>query len=270
MCLHRHSFGDFNPRSSCEERRCIIIYVNAIQHFNPRSSCEERLIPARSSLCSSIFQSTLLMRGATSFTICIHTNDIYISIHAPHARSDKQWSGHVITLFQFQSTLLMRGATRIDDSSRTTPEFQSTLLMRGATIYSSIGLRVHAYFNPRSSCEERHSQSLILPQEIVFQSTLLMRGATISATETGSSQLISIHAPHARSDSSPSCFVFSSNYFNPRSSCEERRGTRVGMSLAMIFQSTLLMRGATPTLSTFGGCGVNFNPRSSCEERPCN
>ena len=192
-------------------------------NFNPRSSCEERLIPARSSLCSSIFQSTLLMRGATSFTICIHTNDIYISIHAPHARSDKQWSGHVITLFQFQSTLLMRGATRIDDSSRTTPEFQSTLLMRGATIYSSIGLRVHAYFNPRSSCEERHSQSLILPQEIVFQSTLLMRGATRRpirvhklernfnprssceerlAMVASSSQAaeISIHAPHARSD----------------------------------------------------------------------
>ena len=32
----------FNPRSSCEERRCGRRAVPEAQNFNPRSSCEER------------------------------------------------------------------------------------------------------------------------------------------------------------------------------------------------------------------------------------
>ena len=101
------------------------------------------------------FQSTLLMRGATSTypPLCVR-------------------------LKKFQSTLLMRRATR-----QTTPlppsviAFQSTLLIRGATPcwYS---LNQNQHFNPRSSCEERHSG--------------------ISANTL--SKIISIHAPHARSD----------------------------------------------------------------------
>ena len=77
-------------------------------------------------------------------------------------------------------------------------------------------------------------------------------------------------------------------YFNPRSSCEERRYRRQKYSLQSSFQSTLLMRGATKyphegslllifqsTLLMRGATHVwlstalsdNFNPRSSCEER---
>ena len=57
----------------------------------------------------------------------------YISIHAPHARSDK------FALFRpyyeqiFQSTLLMRGATATRPFIAVHASFQSTLLMRGAT-----------------------------------------------------------------------------------------------------------------------------------------
>ena len=57
----------------------------------------------------------------------------------------------------------------------------------------------------------------------LFQSTLLMRGATRCG---------------CRSDGSRS-------YFNPRSSCEERRGRLVMAQAWAKFQSTLLMRGAT-------------------------
>ena len=127
----------------------------------------------------------------------------------------------------FQSTLLMRGATLSSGTiSTATHEFQSTLLMRGAT----------------------WSFQLILSTACGFQSTLLMRGATglllslyarahisIHAPHARSdesslflarSQEISIHAPHARSDVSSSTPTSSRLNFNPRSSCEERRGLR--------------------------------------------
>ena len=56
-------------------------------------------------------------------------------------------------------------------------EFQSTLLMRGAT-----------------------KQAMRRKQPPIFQSTLLMRGATGYLKLSRSYHIISIHAPHARSD----------------------------------------------------------------------
>ena len=118
----------------------------------------------------------------------------------------------------------MRGATRsIDRYIDVMGKFQSTLLMRGATASTTSHFIVR-YFNPRSSCEERRGtkttdmieskfQSTLLMRgattglsfgqaiEAIFQSTLLMRGATYRlafAIDLG--LLISIHAPHARSD----------------------------------------------------------------------
>ena len=83
----------FNPRSSCEERRCESMSRLVTRHFNPRSSCEERLSEFSASISCSIFQSTLLMRGATSQT------------------------AYSLQSTQFQSTLLMRGATKAHDNA---------------------------------------------------------------------------------------------------------------------------------------------------------
>ena len=80
---------------------------------------------------------------------------------------------------------------------------------------------------------------------IRFQSTLLMRGATQQAEQDESTEDISIHAPHARSDGTAQELWTAASDFNPRSSCEERR-----------------WRGRTTRAPT-----SNFNPRSSCEER---
>ena len=263
--------GNFNPRSSCEERRsgrhCLYIIVkyfnprssceerhlsksfnssttNAFQstllmrgatasatsmaigpsNFNPRSSCEERRKRARRLRGGLGFQSTLLMRGATSSSerggearvrdfnprsSCEErpafsrtaAGGKNISIHAPHARSDFRFSSvstqlrdfnprssceerraylsiGLSGLQTFQSTLLMRGATRpVTMASFAVVVFQSTLLMRGATDF------------------DRASSSYV-----VFQSTLLMRGATEELMMVYDASLISIHAPHARSD----------------------------------------------------------------------
>ena len=82
---------------------------------------------------SIIFQSTLLMRGATESDgrLC---GDVVISIHAPHARSDDRSGASSSPGRVFQSTLLMRGATQAGGSAKKIVRFQSTLLMRGATV----------------------------------------------------------------------------------------------------------------------------------------
>ena len=147
-----------------------------------------------------LFQSTLLMRGATQS----HRGKGHIptiSIHAPHARSDAciGWNLPAVSHFNprssceerlyslvlssklptaFQSTLLMRGATLAPlGEPSCVSAFQSTLLMRGATT--------------PACCTERHRR---------FQSTLLMRGATDASLSLTGPCRISIHAPHARSD----------------------------------------------------------------------
>ena len=213
---------NFNPRSSCEERpdkTWTAFPVDIISIHAPHARSDMGVTPPPPPFCISIhapharsdeayaeahgmkkvFQSTLLMRGATScfFT---HLFTVLISIHAPHARSDNvSSSAHAdIRTFQstllmrgatagrrtdaaiqpFQSTLLMRGATAWREAMANVYEFQSTLLMRGATRCASCRTRRQHHFNPRSSCEERPA-----------------RPATAVPSPS-----ISIHAPHARSD----------------------------------------------------------------------
>ena len=213
---------DFNPRSSCEERlphgaRIVLhlaISIHApharsdstacgstgtIPHFNPRSSCEERHATTAFVMSSLLFQSTLLMRGATCRRQLLRDDqdfnprssceerlvflstgrcDVVISIHAPHARSDTTQQIREYNTGTFQSTLLMRGATSVS----TTPWPRLN------------------HFNPRSSCEERHYFDDVPVIEYLFQSTLLMRGATVC-----------------------NVYVICTHHFNPRSSCEERQ-----------------------------------------------
>ena len=107
--------------------------------------------------------------------------------------------------------------------------------------------------------------------------------------DLSASLVISIHAPHARSDFRPSDGLVCLYNFNPRSSCEERLERSGRVTSSGLFQSTLLMRGATrsgiPSIRCFRfqstllmrgatACLLlsrispqHFNPRSSCEER---
>ena len=122
--------------------------------------------------------------------------------------------------------------------------FQSTLLMRGAT----------------------SRQDKFDTEQILFQSTLLMRGATVCQGRVRAVLMISIHAPHARSDSAVIYDRQVEGYFNPRSSCEERRPavwTHTG-SNDFNPRSSCEER---PVACRLTGISGNFNPRSSCEER---
>ena len=110
----------------------IIFKYQRVRDFNPRSSCEERRDGSLKLDFKQKFQSTLLMRGATA-AVAAYDHFNGISIHAPHARSDWRLSTQYLHGLKFQSTLLMRGATVRQLTRFRSTQFQSTLLMRGAT-----------------------------------------------------------------------------------------------------------------------------------------
>ena len=183
----------------------------------------------------------------------------------------------------------MRGATRYlsiglsschDFNPRSSCEER---LYSNRLLYDSRVISIHA---PHA----RSDLSIFLNNMLLcqFQSTLLMRGATgqktvdvayfdisIHAPHARSDdykhcqcgqQCISIHAPHARSDKIIQRFAHFMFNFNPRSSCEERLQLSQSAFACSIFQSTLLMRGATCQYLELHRL-LHFNPRSSCEER---
>ena len=102
---------------------------------------------------------------------------IQISIHAPHAGSDRIASGSPAGRLLFQPTLPMRGATYEASQKKCSKRFQPTLPMRGAT--------------------KTVNDSEALVQ---FQPTLPMRGATDRCWLLAGHFEISTHAPHAGSD----------------------------------------------------------------------
>ena len=149
---------NFNPRSSWEERQKTSENGLSIWDFNPRSSWEERrfhqLLWCRQSIFQSTllvrgatfpgimtraipeqFQSTLLVRGATSTKRSILIN-VDISIHAPRERSDKIYANT-----QGKTVISIHAPRERSDNCLTIP-----------VIFI-------IYFNPRSSWEERRRQS---------------------------------------------------------------------------------------------------------------
>ena len=136
--ISRARAPDFNPRSSCEERLTVNHHNHLLKYnFNPRSSCEERRGQSFIIECRLVFQSTLLMRGATGIrgvsystrrgfqsTLLMRgatslsrqrVGGEMISIHAPHARSDSPRSGG---LFAYQKISIHAPHARSDNSPR--------------------------------------------------------------------------------------------------------------------------------------------------------
>ena len=146
---------------------------------------------------------------------------------------------------RFQSTLPVWGATLLRNYILQETQFQSTLPVWGATARYTIG----------SAPDER------------FQSTLPVWGATIVIATDAENMEISIHAPRVGSDlhihATHSTIVISihaprvgsdrqgkrkprpSCDFNPRSPCGERPDTGEPFLMAVKFQSTLPVWGAT-------------------------
>ena len=126
---------------------------------------------------------------------------------------------------------------------------------------------------------------------IRFQSTLPMRGATDRLSVLFLVLLISIHAPHAGSDSCDNSFAVIFTDFNPRSPCGERPAAGVcpgtlhpdfnprspcGERRALVFEFLQLADfnprspcGERRLLFPLVLAPYHFNPRSPCGERLC-
>ena len=167
---------NFNPRSSCEERLCPSTLQTVPSDFNPRSSCEER----RTRQTFSPFHSA-------------------ISIHAPHARSDR---------CDRPGT-----ADRADFNPRSSCEERPHCRPHGDTRGN--------YFNPRSSCEERPAGGKTLAAiDISIHAPHARSDASPPLAAAGGSNF----NPRSSCEERHliSFLPCAAPYFNPRSSCEER------------------------------------------------
>ncbi len=84
-----------------------------------------------------------------------------------------------------------------------------------------------------------------------FQSTPPMRGATCTSLFTFKKRIISIHAPHAGSDTGSSPIYCRPQHFNPRPPCGERPASGWSTHMTATFQSTPPMRGAREPMEAF-------------------
>ena len=179
----------------------------------------------------------------------------------------------------------MRGAKSFVYDDTCTNKFQSTLPMRGAIQDIQLPIEV-CNFNPRSPCGERSRFPQIAPGSSDFNPRSPCGERTFSGMPPSATR-ISIHAPHAGSESTfPSSYnVTPISIHAPHAGSEmfkkyakpltdisihaphagsDQKGIGIGFDVA--FQSTLPMRGATDHLHE-AGCRSYFNPRSPCGER---
>ncbi len=256
--------------------------------------------------------------------------DFRISIHAPHARSDVGLQTHIPLPIDFNPRSSREERLFPFLQVRYGVYFNPRLLTRRSDKSTCRFICSVFYFNPRSTREERHRRPVasagkeisitLLTEERrragaaaprqTIQSTLLTRGATgdewlslqfrlfhprssresdVPRNENRNKVGISIHAPHARSDSALNVKVLLRN-FNPRS---PRRGATPpppSPLSCLLFQSTLLTRGATgisickkfgypisihvltrerPSCRGRYAFSSKFQSLSSREERPC-
>ena len=160
-------------------------------------------ITSESGTSDHLFQSTLLMRGATLLVSDVLLF-VSISIHAPHARSDLRRGLSAYCQFLYfnpRSSCEERQRYMFTPFSRTYFNPRSSCEERQS---GSSGSSKDSDFNPRSSCEERrvrvgssyHDGSYFNPRSSCEERHNLYSTMTDSMT-------ISIHAPHARSDTNP-------------------------------------------------------------------
>ncbi len=251
---------------------------NTSRHFNPRTPCGVRPAAAAAHFVSRI-SIHAPHAGCDSQSSATTMASSMISIHAPHAGCDFQLQKRQSSLFQyfnprtpcgvrlkmtlseklralFQSTHPMRGATAPSDASAIFAAFQSTHPMRGATqniltAYAIVGISIHA---PHAGCDMLYAitHMYILTK---FQSTHPMRGATTRRKKATTLTDISIHAPHAGCDGHKGhhlCYRCRISIHAPHAGCD-RLIRSLTLTISSVFQSTHLMRGATPDYSALSG-----------------
>ena len=124
--------GDFNPRSPCGERPGVYWVIHGNIPFQSTLPVRGATTYQPALILRTTFQSTLPVRGATLGNDLDYSLRAYFNPRSPCG--ERQYpSGSRLTFNQFQSTLPVRGATH------------STVRPAGSV----------RYFNPRSPCGER-------------------------------------------------------------------------------------------------------------------
>ena len=227
------------------------------------------------------------MRGATTAT----ARRAALRNFNPRSSCEERLKASAIgaVTLRFQSTLLMRGATpcrpccppsqsyfnprssceerlRLMDDFIIIGRFQSTLLMRGATGCPAAGIVHVQNFNPRSSCEERHDASIGKFLSAISIHAPHARSDT-SYRRLIYLQVISIHAPHARSDkkSWPLHQLSPISIHAPHARSDRRASSGWCAASSISIHAPHARSDVQPDRPWRNAS--NFNPRSSCEER---
>ena len=168
-------------QSTLSLRRATTLFLSfflSFPDFNPRSPCGERRAAWSPWMASSTISIHALL-AESDHPAAPPDKFSQISIHALLAESDVCPSPLECSPHRFQSTLSLRRATHMGG---------------GCTNRDK-------NFNPRSPCGERPNSGRIAPSLSKFQSTLSLRRATGGqAVRAGASNIISIHALLAESD----------------------------------------------------------------------
>ena len=192
-----------------------------VLYFNPRASCE-----ARRSSCDEVI-------------ICQHFNPRA----SCEARLQRLLNEHRVGIFQ--STRLLRGATWPTPENGSDTPFQSTRLLRGATIIQDRGaaagiISIHAPLARRDLAGKDNPCA----SDISIHAPLARRDRVIACSDL----LPEYFNPRASCEARPAKRRRrkSRQYFNPRASCEARPPNTCSGRASGKFQSTRLLRGATP------------------------
>ena len=237
--------SNFNPRPSYEERR-----TNGSLCFGYKTFQSTPLIRGATTVvflplvATSQFQSTPLIRGATSSK----DHDVFyfiISIHAPHTRSDCFSRSISSSRFYFNPR----------------PSYEERPC--SASTWPQV-----SYFNPRPSYEERPaSDSLASPLTRNFNPRPSYEERRVKR-HGSACKSISIHAPHTRSDQPMPVKVVLYGPISIHAPHTRSDLLRVIWAITpLAFQSTPLIRGATAKSDKFCESLEYFNPRPSYEER---
>ena len=148
---------------------------------------------------------------------------------------------------RFQSTLSLRRATNSSIIFYIFKLFQSTLSLRRATLTGSLPMTIPTISIHALLAESDPPLPPAGGGRQISIHALLAESDTACFTSAPRRPGISIHALLAESDCPPCHFPCQVNNFNPRSPCGERRRAFWAASKAIIFQSTLSLRRATPS-----------------------
>ena len=146
-----------------------------------------------------LFQSTLLMRGAT-VSCLTKAVVVHISIHAPHARSDRNMPLRRIEPSYFNPRSSCEERPAREKPSRRQGRISIHAPHARSDYYTTYTAQKSRNFNPRSSCEERLALNAAADAKAYISIHAPHARSDKANFAWSCTRMISIHAPHARSD----------------------------------------------------------------------